>query len=871
MRSRYTRMASAAGFACLVVIGGTSPGESLADGGDELNTQLSAGGATMTAAEISEAANQVLMLHASAVVALAVDATPGAAVRLTVPIAGRERTLDLTPHSIRSPNYQVFEQHADGSYVAIEPEPERTLRGTVDGAPNSKVAASLLDEGLYARIALSDDVVYWIEPLGPHVAGAGASAHVVYNAADAMGCGQSCATQAEQSPFHVDGPFSAGEFIPCDNGICVAELACDSDFEYYQDHGSNTAAVQNQIFLIINAVNMQYERDVIIKHEITATIVRTAEPDPYGTTNFSALLSSVRSQWLPPNHPTVPRDVVHLFTGKDLTDNGGPSNVIGVAWGLNLICTTSGVCLAQSDFNNNFSCKTDLTAHELGHLWGAGHCNCVSGPDRSTMNASITCTNVFHPTQTIPSIDAHRNSRQMLGCLDIEGGTVCGDGVVDENEECDPPNVLHCDLTCHWICGDGVVQSGEECDPPNGVSCDDQCMFLPCFGATGDCCAPTGAPGCGDPQCCAVVCAVDVNCCDGNWDAGCAFFATQAPICGCPQCSTGDDCPNQTVCTTPECQGGMCVYQANTEPCDDGDSCTINDRCAQLECVGTPAPCDDGDPCTINDHCSQSECTGSPAPCNDGMFCNGVEFCSNGQCLGTTAPCFGDPCNEDDDSCCTGVASPPFIVHADGLLGETRPCTGYIDPRIESSNGSSLDRGVQEFVIAFNEPVFGPGMTAVGPGDFLIRQTGGGVKPIILTVEPLGGDGRVYRVLLDRVIKVGAWTTIQALVVDICGDPITNAGEMGPGIPEPDRIDVAHLPGDVSQNGSAQPSDLIFFRQFLALGAFTHCGLLGDYFDIDRNGSPGEPADLIRFRQILAGTSPATRAWLGQSLNQTQP
>lgn len=74
--------------------------------------------------------------------------------------------------------------------------------------------------------------------------------------------------------------------------------------------------------------------------------------------------------------------------------------------------------MVQSDFNNNLACATDLSAHEMGHNWNAGHCSCTS----NTMNPFITCANTFHPSLTIPEILSHRDSRS---CLD--SGPPAGD------------------------------------------------------------------------------------------------------------------------------------------------------------------------------------------------------------------------------------------------------------------------------------------------------------------------------------------------------------------------------------------------------------------------------------------------------------
>lgn len=62
----------------------------------------------------------------------------------------------------------------------------------------------------------------------------------------------------------------------------------------------------------------------------------------------------------------------------------------------------------------------------------------------------------------------------------------CGDGVVDEDEECDDANAVDgdgCDVDClaeENGCGNGVLEEGEECDDGNGVDgdgCDADCLI----------------------------------------------------------------------------------------------------------------------------------------------------------------------------------------------------------------------------------------------------------------------------------------------------------------------------------------------------------------------------------------------------------
>ena len=100
------------------------------------------------------------------------------------------------------------------------------------------------------------------------------------------------------------------------------------------------------------------------------------------------------------------------------------------------------------------------------------------------------------------------------------------------------------------LCGNGVVDPGEECDPPNGVACDDNCQFI------GPCCLPHSTPGCEDPTCESAVCAGDSSCCNTAWDDDCAVLAAEL----CPECFGLDCCFEHFSprCTDPDCESSVC-------------------------------------------------------------------------------------------------------------------------------------------------------------------------------------------------------------------------------------------------------------------------------------------------------------------------
>jgi PKD repeat protein len=352
----------------------------------------------------ADVVNETLGLSASDMYSLHVTGQPGSAIKATIVLEGSEFTLDLAPHSNRSAShYKLMVQGADGLLTEPTPAPVRTLRGTVVEIPGSKVAASYDESGgLYARIrVVGEPSDYWVEQVARSVPGAAPDVHVTYRGSNVVATGSKCGVKA--LPVPDGGTIALGS--GCGTGLCVAELGCDSDVEYYQDQGSSVTNVENRINSIINAMNLQYEDDVGLRHDITAIVVRTSEPDPYSSNDISNLLSQLRGQWLGPMSST-PHDVAQLFTGRNIS--GG---TIGLAW-LGSVCNTQSYSVVEN-FTNNFGCLTDLSAHELGHNWGAGHCSC----NNWTMNPFITCANRF-TAGSIASITGTKNS---VGCLTPAG------------------------------------------------------------------------------------------------------------------------------------------------------------------------------------------------------------------------------------------------------------------------------------------------------------------------------------------------------------------------------------------------------------------------------------------------------------------
>ena len=664
-----------------VLAGGLACSSSSQDGADE-----SKGGESARAsADLVDQVNEILQLRSSSIIALDIDPTPGVETSVNLLIAGEQYTLDLHPQSVRAANYQVLVQLADGSLVEVEPGPERTLRGTVVGVEGSAVAASMEEDGLHARIFLSDGEQYWVEPVASRVPQAGPNHYVVYHNDDIIAPEKACGL--DQLPDALGdrgvlGTVRQTRTGACGTGLCVAELAVDADFEYYEAYGS-VAAVESRINSVINAVNIQYERDVDITQVLSAIIVRAAEPDPYTFTDATQLLFQFRDHWLA-NHSNIQRDMAELFTGKELN-----SSTIGIAW-LNAVCTNFGFSVVQSDFNNNFGCTTDLTAHELGHNWGANHCQCTN----NTMNAFITCSNKFHGTFTIPEIVSFRDSRACLqgesACLNDED---CDDGDLCTDDTCSGGSCSNTPVSCD----DGNDCNGmETCDPGSGnclagtpLICDDG---DPCNG-TETCDTATGQCVPGDPNtgCCGNgTCESGETC--NNCAADCISGTTSGAVCGNGICEAGDgeDCLSCSAdCNGKQNQrpsGRFCCGDGDGEnPVDCGDSrCTSgNWECTDVPSEsGTSFCCGDtmceGDEDSSN---CETDC-GAPPTCGDGTCDPGEDQCNCAvDCPGTCPTCGDGSCasGEDRCNCAADCGMPPADETGQCNDGVDNDCDGAAD------------------------------------------------------------------------------------------------------------------------------------------------------------------------------------------------
>ena len=226
-------------------------------------------------------------------------------------------------------------------------------------------------------------------------------------------------------------------------------------------------------------------------------------------------------------------------------------------------------------------------------------------------------------------------------------GNPCDDGSACTTSD-------HCqDGSCSGTpvpCEDGNPCTQDVCDPIAG------CLFIPGTGAPCD-----DGSECTDVDSCLEGLCVGqaASCGDGNPctldscspDGGCIH--TEPPGLPCDDgdaCTVGEkcyqgecqpgqplECDDKSACTSEYCDAGAgCIFTVLPDvACDDGNACTFADSCVDGGCVGQPVDCDDGSTCTADSCDALSGCSNTPLEtlCDDGDPCTAGDFCAAGACV----------------------------------------------------------------------------------------------------------------------------------------------------------------------------------------------------------------------------------------------
>jgi len=335
---------------------------------------------------------------------------------------GMIETLELERCSIRGENFEVLAHRADGTFIRIDPGPERTYRGRVKGHPNSTVAAMLLPWGMRATVHTEFGPSWNIRPVKRIDPTARRGRHIVFSQADAepedvneptgpdvidgaavayYSAAQATTTAAASTAI---GAAAAGMYSVHGSDVMQAEAAIDVEYDYYEkwksDGPDEFETINANIAATMNEMNVIYVRDCMIEYVLGRVIIRTsAETCPYYTTerDFSKL-GVFRSEWRA-NQSDSTHDLAALcFRG------GG-----GVAW-VGVVCGSYAYSANGDSSDGTFH---HVWRHEAGHNWGCAdyHKGCLEGK-------TILCGNSMSVSrfsmEEVKTILKHRDSRSCL-------------------------------------------------------------------------------------------------------------------------------------------------------------------------------------------------------------------------------------------------------------------------------------------------------------------------------------------------------------------------------------------------------------------------------------------------------------------------
>ena len=218
------------------------------------------------------------------------------------------------------------------------------------------------------------------------------------------------------------------------------------------------------------------------------------------------------------------------------------------------------------------------------------------------------------PTETDPSAGPHAH------VTDGPGGTETGSGS---------------GTTAAAVCGDGVVEGDEQCDDGN-LELHDDCL-----------------PGCVDARCGDGVLWAGVEACDdGNLDDhDTCTSACQPAACGDGVVQLGESCDDGNLDDHDACTGSCELATCGDghvwlpfEDCDtEGDTPTCDDDCTPAQCGDGHVNAAAGEQCDDDNKVPFDACTHEcqHATCGDGLLWEGAEECDDGN----LTP--GDGCESD--------------------------------------------------------------------------------------------------------------------------------------------------------------------------------------------------------------------------------
>jgi hypothetical protein len=304
--------------------------------------------------------------------------------RLSLVSGAHDFEIQLRPNDLRAANYRA-EEVVDGVTREVQMPQVNTYKGSVDGMAGTDARFTLDGQHMEGMILTPQDS-YFLEAASKYSSAAGANDYVLYKASDVRPdikrvCGtldeeitRGAKDMASRMASNTVAPDSFSPFK-------VIEIATEADGEYTTALGSSAAA-NSDILSVMNQIQAIYQRDIGLTFSVVFQHTWTdPASDPYTANGDAvAILNEFTTEWNR-NFASTPRDVAHLWTGRNL---GGPA---GIAW-TGVVCLDGAHSYGLSDLETISPFRVTIPAHEIGHNLNASHCDGQAGCDNSIMVAT---------------------------------------------------------------------------------------------------------------------------------------------------------------------------------------------------------------------------------------------------------------------------------------------------------------------------------------------------------------------------------------------------------------------------------------------------------------------------------------------------
>ena len=305
--------------------------------------------------------------------------------RVSLVTPAHDFELQLSPNDLRAPNYRAEEVDADGVTRATAMAGVSTYKGNVEGVWASDARFTVTDNAVEGMI-VTPGQSFFVEPARKYSSSAAPTDYLIYTADDVRpditrSCADTLEAQINAGAKQIMPSATSGDTPAVFSPFKVVEIATEADFEYVQGVGGTAAAANQDILSIMNQIQAIYQRDIGLTFTVVFQHAWDTPNDPYTANGDAvAVLREFTNYWNA-NFANSPRDVAHLWTGRNL---GGPA---GVAW-TGVVCANPAAAYGISDLETNALFRVTIPAHEIGHNFNASHCDGQAGCTNTIMVAT---------------------------------------------------------------------------------------------------------------------------------------------------------------------------------------------------------------------------------------------------------------------------------------------------------------------------------------------------------------------------------------------------------------------------------------------------------------------------------------------------